>query len=247
MGMKEKYWEATTKMANEVTRPWYKKPEFWVGFIGGIVGIIGGIFSICWSFRTYNWSVDTYNQSLPLQEANVIFLESSNILHSQEGEQAQVEDMIVSFDSIEPLIKNIGRATAKDISFKIYTVYFDESLKFPSSGDSVEKFFDEKIVHDLPPDAVASFGAINLPHGSESCTRILPDEKQQVALISHLQFTDSLTGEIKDRIFLFQYSIGANQFRSLIGDDYKKIKDRLIKKIEEGGDDEKLLNFLKSK
>ncbi len=167
--------------------------------------------------------------------------------YEEELNRVHSEDMVVSFDSIEPLIKNSGKAIAKDIKFKIYAVYFDESLKFPSSGGSVEKMFDEKIVHDLPPDAVASFGAINLPHGAESCTRILPDEKQQVALIFYLQFTDSLTGESKDRIFLFQYNIGANQLRSLIGEDYKKIKDRLIKKVEESGDDKKLLNFLKSK
>lgn len=214
--------------------------SFWVGPIGGIIGIIGGIFSI-W------WSIHIYNELLPLQEANVIFLENSNIIHSQEGEQVLLEGMTVSYDSVEPLIKNIGKAVAKNIRFKIYAVYFDESLKFPSSGDSVEKFFDEKIIHDLPPDAVASLGVINLSHGAEGCSRILPKEKQQIAIVHYLQFTDSLSRETKDRIFLFQYNIGANQLRSLIGNDYKKIKDRLIQKIEEGGNDEKLLNFLKSK
>ena len=37
MGMKERYWEATTKMANDVTKPWHKKPEFWIGIIGNII------------------------------------------------------------------------------------------------------------------------------------------------------------------------------------------------------------------
>jgi len=39
MGMKERYWEATTKMANEVTNPWYKKPEFWIGIMGNIIAL----------------------------------------------------------------------------------------------------------------------------------------------------------------------------------------------------------------
>lgn len=211
-----------------------------VGVIGGIVGVIGGIFSI-W------WSIHTYKQLLPLQEANVIFLESSNIMHSAENDQMKSVDMLVSFDSIDPLIKNIGKATAQDINFKIYAVYFDDSLKFTSSNDNIEIFFNEKIIHDLPPDTIASFGSINLPHATESCSRNLLEEKQQVALVYYLQFTDSLTGQNKDRIFLFQYSMGADQFRSLIGNDYQKIRNRLIKKIETNRGDEKLLKFLKSK
>lgn len=39
MGMKEKYWEATTKMANETTKPLYKKLEFWVGIAGNIIAL----------------------------------------------------------------------------------------------------------------------------------------------------------------------------------------------------------------
>ena len=39
MGMKERYWEATTKMANEVTKPLYKKPEFWIGITGNIIAL----------------------------------------------------------------------------------------------------------------------------------------------------------------------------------------------------------------
>lgn len=39
MGMKEKYWEATTKMANEVTKPWHKKPEFWIGITANAIAL----------------------------------------------------------------------------------------------------------------------------------------------------------------------------------------------------------------
>ena len=39
MGMKERYWEATTKMANEVSKPWHKKAEFWIGIIANIIAL----------------------------------------------------------------------------------------------------------------------------------------------------------------------------------------------------------------
>jgi len=39
MGMKERYWEATTKMANEATKPWYKKPEFLIGIIANVIAL----------------------------------------------------------------------------------------------------------------------------------------------------------------------------------------------------------------
>src|SRR3989344_5369028 len=39
MGMKERYWEATTKAANEITKPWYKKAEFWIGIIANVIAL----------------------------------------------------------------------------------------------------------------------------------------------------------------------------------------------------------------
>ena len=37
--MKERYWEATTKMANDVSKPWYKKVEFWIGIIANLIAL----------------------------------------------------------------------------------------------------------------------------------------------------------------------------------------------------------------
>jgi len=82
---------------------------------------------------------------------------------------------------------------------------------------------------------------------AESCKRILPNEKQQVALIYHLQFTDSITRNIYNRFFIFQYGIGTDKFQSLIGADYQKIRDRIIKKLELDKSDDLLLNFIKNK
>ena len=39
MGMKERYWEATTKMANEASNPWYKKAEYWIGIIANLIAL----------------------------------------------------------------------------------------------------------------------------------------------------------------------------------------------------------------
>ena len=44
--MKERYWEATTKMANEVSKPWYKKPEFWIGIIANLIALCALIVAI---------------------------------------------------------------------------------------------------------------------------------------------------------------------------------------------------------
>lgn len=203
-------------------------------FAGGCVGILGGIFS-AW------WAVHTYYKLLPLQQANVIFLESANISHS--GDSAcQANGATIPFDAVRPQIKNIGKAIAKDIKFKIYVIYFDESLKFPTSKDNIEMFFDDELISDLPPDTSANFGAINLTYNID-----FPQEKRQVALVYNLQFADSITGKAYSRIFLFQYLIGEDKFGSLIGADYNKVCDRLIKKLETDKSDASLLNFLKNK
>jgi len=216
----------------------FKRIKPYIGFVGGIFGIFSVIFTIYWSFHTHN-------QFLLLQQANVIFLESSEISNSN------------YFYSVKPLIKNIGKATAKDIHFKVYGIYLNELLKFPSSDDNKESFYNDHIVHDLPSDATASFGWINLLANNGSCTGDRVNDLQQVALIINIQFTDSLTDEDKFNVFLYQYSIGAEKFSSLINKDYQKIADRLIVYLEEAQKknsnknsevmDQKLLDFLKSK
>jgi len=211
---------------------------------------LGWVVAIATLFWTIWWSIHTYNQLLPLNQANVIFLESSEITHSINDEVMLSGDMLTSFDRIEPLIKNIGKATARDIKFRIYAIYFDESIKFSSSNDSIEKYFNDQIIHDLPSETTASFGTINLSHSTESCGRNLVEEKQQIALVFCLQFIDSLTKENKNRFLFFQYSLGGSKFYSLIGADYWKVCDRLITKLEkEDRDeiDEKLLEFIKNK
>ncbi|HPW34677.1 MAG TPA: hypothetical protein PK367_02900 [Candidatus Paceibacterota bacterium] len=42
MGIKERYWEATTDMANKAIKPWYKKSEFWIGICGNLI-VLGAL------------------------------------------------------------------------------------------------------------------------------------------------------------------------------------------------------------
>lgn len=39
MGIRERYWEATTKAADEMTKSWYKKPEFWIGIVANLIAL----------------------------------------------------------------------------------------------------------------------------------------------------------------------------------------------------------------
>ena len=39
MGIRERYWEATTKAANEIIKPWFKKPEFWIGIVANVIAL----------------------------------------------------------------------------------------------------------------------------------------------------------------------------------------------------------------
>lgn len=46
MGMKERSWEATAKIAEEISMPWYKKAEFWIGISGNIIALAALIVGI---------------------------------------------------------------------------------------------------------------------------------------------------------------------------------------------------------
>ncbi len=46
MGMKERYWEATTRAANDITKPWYRKTESWIGIVANIIALSALVVAI---------------------------------------------------------------------------------------------------------------------------------------------------------------------------------------------------------
>lgn len=226
-----------------------KKPFNWSIIIAIIAALISGIavfisfYSLKNSQDSLEWSQKTHNQLLPLQQSNVILPESEIKISQSKG---LIKEMYTSYDIVEPTIRNVGKATANNIKFRIYAVYFNNELEFLTSGTSTIRFFSDKIIHELPPESSANFGQMSIPHSAAECSRNLVADREQIALIFHLEYLDSIDKETpqKNKVFLFQYNIGGSRVYSLIGDDYLKIYDRLKMKLENDGDNEYLLNFI---
>ena len=88
------------------------------------VNIILSLSAVIW---TMGWSFYTYNKFLPLSKADVI-LSESDIVIIQSNSCGALETK--SCDIIQPIIRNVGKAIAKNISFKVYIFPIDNKVEF---------------------------------------------------------------------------------------------------------------------
>ncbi|KKS16488.1 MAG: hypothetical protein UU71_C0001G0026 [Parcubacteria group bacterium GW2011_GWB1_41_6] len=207
------------------------------------VNIILSLSAVIW---TMGWSFYTYNKFLPLSKADVI-LSESDIVIIQSNSCGALETK--SCDIIQPIIRNVGKAIAKNISFKVYIFPIDNKVEFVKDNPT-DKVFDDKIVNSLSPQEVISFGIIALPHEVKA---IKKENGKQVdfstigiknILVFYLEYVDSIGENIEEKYFFFNYITGRKGVSSLVGSDFQNNYLLLEKKFEYFND-EKLLRFLK--
>jgi len=189
------------------------------------------VITILFIAVSFVWSIHTYKQLLPLHKSNVVFSESDiNISESPCG-----EDKNKMCDFIETVINNIGEAEAEDVRFVIYSVPFSEKKEL---GDGIKQF-DDKVVHFLQPKTKTTFGTFWLENKEDN--KELTLEERQIALLFHLEYTDSISFKHQDKFFFFQYNLGIPKVHSLIGADFNKIYEKLLRNIN----DNDLREFIK--
>ena len=178
----------------------------------------------------FSFSVYTWYQLLPLQRARVIFLENSIITHNSKEEG----DPTPPFDNLRPIIKNIGKSPASNVTFKIYGMYFDENSKFLYSNTNCMEFFSDQLIHDLDPGTESQFGSFNIP------LIFLQNEQrmqgmQQIVIVFIMTYEDGFGSTKSNRYLLFQYTTQTNAFSSLLFNDSIKTHQRLISCLNEYG------------
>jgi hypothetical protein len=192
-----------------------------------VVAIIISVFSSIY------WPIHTFSTLLPTEQANVVFSEK-NIKIIKGQWQSKPADVISAS------IQNIGKSAASNLRFRIYVIAVDVTSNINLMPT---KLFDSVIVHDIQPDSVNNFGTIYLSHIANSGQDV---RGQDVALIFHLEYTDSLTSTVNHKISLFQYQISNGEVgvTSATAADFNKYKQRLIDGLK---DDEYMRAYLKSK
>ncbi|MDD5721590.1 MAG: hypothetical protein PHT16_04100, partial [Candidatus Pacebacteria bacterium] len=178
------------------------------------------------------WTAYTHFKLLPLQQANLVFLEKDIMIQNIKKTEYEM------YDRINSTITNTGKASAQNIEFSIYSMYFNKNILL--YGEEVKEFFyNSKILNELPGGESVSFGVINIPY-------YINGIDGQVALIYHLKYIDSLTPrDLQNKIFWLQYPLGGYGASGLIKDDYEKIYDRLLKYFENKKEDTYILEFLR--
>lgn len=183
------------------------------------------IITFLFSLSGIIWSIFTYNKLLPLQEARVIFSDSDiRIVCFQPTGNVQK-------CGLENQIKNVGNSIAKDVSFKIYAISFDDPTGVELVSDTI---FNDKLSNDLFPSSSAKFGT-NTLEGNIG---------RKAMLINHLHYFDDWTKKYYDKVFWFQYTIGDSAVFSAIEKERNKISDDRFKELFTNENDEYLLDQL---
>lgn len=197
-----------------------RQPRDWLTLIISSVALIASTISV--GFTWYS-----YNQLLPLQQANVIFSESG----IQTTPNVIFNNSLV--DALTPNIINIGKSAATGVNFKIYILGFKPNMS------SVEGVFNDSLVQDLQPGETVDFGTFytNDEPTSNGVKGEYPMEGvEQIALILHLSYTDSLTGQEQNKIFMFQHLSGTNQEVVIVKRDYHVFYSTLLQGISTSSD-----------
>lgn len=202
----------------------------WVAIIAVPISFLSVIFNIVWSLHTYN-------QLLPLQSANVVLNESgieilNNITASDRPENGPG-------DAIQLSLENIGQATASNIRFRVY-----DTLQ---TSSTVIKIFDDHLIHDLQSGDKTRFGYFTIPYAAPNSLDLRQGiGKERVILLIHLEYKNSLNRRRYSKFFLYHYTLGTKGINSIVGADYKELKERLLNS-EEVKKNEWLFNSLKQK
>ena len=124
----------------------------------------------------------------------------------------------------------------------------DQDTIFSEFSAKAAKFFDDEIVHELPPGSSANFGQMQIGYtgfqNGKSPLNLL-QSKGQVGIIAYLEYQDAININPEKKYFLFQYPFGSPKLYSLIGADYRKIYPRLKEQLQTEGENE-LLTFIRN-
>ncbi|MEK7138432.1 MAG: hypothetical protein AAB787_02905 [Patescibacteria group bacterium] len=200
----------------------------WVATSATIISLLSVGFNIF-------WSIHSYNEQLPLQSANIVLNESGIELYNNVTPSDNPKNG--PGDAIQLSLVNIGHSSGRNVRFRVYTTFFTSS--------TIAKMFDDRIIHDLQPNDKTKFGYFTIPYTAPGSIDLRPFiGKEQVVVLIHLEYENTLNQTIDNKFFLYHYTLGNTGISSVVYADYLKIKERLLNNdlIKE---DPPLLNFLK--
>ena len=133
-------------------------------------------------------------------------------------------------------------------------VYVNPAFRFPTSKDT-EKLFDDYLIGDLSSGSEVQFGQISLGHKAQTCTEDLAlcggeydllSNHERVILVYHLRYEDSLSPSKPpyNHFPFFIYQIGSQEVSSIIGDDFVKVREKLLKSFSHENNNPDLIKYI---
>ncbi len=203
-----------------------------------IISWIALVVSACAFFWSIGWSIYTFNKLMPLQEAKVVISESD----IQITQNIKDEKLI---DLIETSINNIGNSPAKNVRLRTYAIPVEPPslsiTQIEKIPQHVNPLFNTEMIHEIPPHTSAQYGYEWVDHTMENGTNIL---NSSIALVYHLEYTDTLNDKTYHQISFFIYTVGQSDVKSIVKEDFDKLSDTLKKEID---DDPYLLDYIKNR
>lgn len=201
-----------------------KEKKYWYDkWLINLLSFVIALLSLGWSCYTHIQLLPTQRAIISFPFSNEVPLCKKNLCSGLERDNLYVCDADKAQAlAIEPVLKNIGRSRADDVSFKIYGIYLVPSSNILASS-SAQLLFNEKLVHDLSPEMQTPFGTITFDITGK-----------EVLLIFHLEYVDSLTKESVNEDFWYKYTISPgnlNRPYSFMQSEKDKIDKQLLKNL----------------
>ncbi len=194
---------------------------------------------------------------LPLSQANLLISEDSNVIYHDRNGSGFV---------IQPTIKNIGKASAKNVRFQIFaidSIRLNPRFSTSTFQNEMSKPFDDQLIPELQPEQTATFGEMyfnrykNINFNGSTTSVDLEKNLAVLYLIYHLKYDDTInflgTGNVeKDNYYFFVYNyslgIGPDRVKTLVGSDYNNyIKENLTKYLSASAKNSDLLDYIVNK
>jgi len=164
---------------------------------------------------------------LPTQQSNIVF--GQNDIKTGTKTMGGKEIEVIEFG-----VRNIGKAAAKNVEFKVYVLPENEDYTLTDGGyDPIEtkKFFDDTILHDIEPSPDMNFiGNMFIGRSANKNMQCYDFSDKKIILFFLLAYNDSIISKKNQhKYFFFQHTWGRDGLSPLlIKDGLDRVRLRLL-------------------
>lgn len=228
-----------------------------------LIPIFISLIAVYISYSSYQRTVQSDEARIVIPQVGVQVIVDGSYVCPEQGKEFNFTNDPPCWEVINPTLKNIGNANARNIRLEIHGCFMDDNINFkdvlyPTSLQKYEgscaKYWDDVLVSELPPDAEnVGFGKSYIPFFYKKDGKTDTLWEKDFVLIFNLTYIDALTDESRSFKSFYKYQIGAGFFAQtankpavshLLASDYAKLYPRLLNELGKNAASSELTKYI---